>query len=81
MATSDGRGRRGGGEADALTAGEWFPPSACLGKHVADMQLRVLLEEMVKRFRRVERVAEPKRRVSNFSAGYDGVLVRIEDLS
>jgi cytochrome P450 len=49
----------------------------CLGVHVATMQLRVLLEEMLARFTRIELVAEPKRTASNFSAGYEEVLVRV----
>lgn len=49
----------------------------CLGLHVASMQLRVLLEEMLQRFSRVELVAEPTRTFSNFSAGFTEVLVRI----
>jgi cytochrome P450 len=49
----------------------------CLGSHLAEMQLRVLLEEMRGRFERVELAAEPKRKASNFSASYDEVLVRV----
>ena len=49
----------------------------CVGLHVATMQLRVLLEEMLARFARIEVVAEPKRMASNFSAGYEEVLVRV----
>jgi len=49
----------------------------CLGLHVATMQLRVLLEETLARFTRVEMVSEPRRTASNFAAGYEEVLVRI----
>ena len=49
----------------------------CLGSHVAEMQLRVLLEEILRRFRRIELVADPKRTLSNFSAGYEEVVVRV----
>jgi cytochrome P450 len=49
----------------------------CVGSHVAQMQLRVLLEEMLKRFTLIELVAEPKRTPSNFSASYTEVLVRL----
>jgi cytochrome P450 len=49
----------------------------CLGLHVATMQLRVLLEEMLRRYARVELATAPKRTVSNFSAGFTEVLVRI----
>ena len=48
----------------------------CLGSHVAEMQIRVLLQEMLTRFARVELVAEPRRIPSNFSASYSEVLVR-----
>jgi cytochrome P450 len=48
----------------------------CLGSHVAEMQLRVLLEELLDRFPRPEVVAAPRRTASNFSAAYDEVVVR-----
>jgi cytochrome P450 len=49
----------------------------CLGIHVAEMQLRILWEEILKRFERIKLMAEPKRTASNFSAGYEEVLVQI----
>jgi len=49
----------------------------CVGSYVAEMQLRLLLEEMLARFPRIEVVAEPTRVASNFSANYEEVLVRI----
>jgi len=51
----------------------------CLGQHLAQMELRLLLEEMLKRFERVELAAEPKRIVSNFSSNYSEVLVIIRN--
>jgi cytochrome P450 len=57
--------------------GYGFGIHRCLGSHVADMQLRILWEEILKRFTRIELMAEPKRLASNFSANYDEVLVRI----
>jgi cytochrome P450 len=57
--------------------GYGFGIHRCLGSHVADMQLRILWEEILKRFARIELVAEPKRIASNFSANFDEVLVRI----
>lgn len=57
--------------------GYGFGIHRCLGSHVADMQLRILWEEILKRFARIEMVAEPKRIASNFSANYDEVLVQI----
>ena len=49
----------------------------CLGSHVAEMQLRVLLEELLARFRRPEVVTVPRRTASNFSAAYEDVVVRL----
>jgi len=49
----------------------------CLGSHVAELQLRILWEEVLKRFRRIELAGEPTRKLSNFSAGYDEVPVRV----
>lgn len=49
----------------------------CLGTHVAEMQLRILLEEMVARFEPIEVVADPRRAASNFSSAYQEVLVRL----
>jgi cytochrome P450 len=57
--------------------GYGFGIHRCLGSHVADMQLRILLEEVLKRFKRIELVAEPKRIASNFSSNYEEVLVQI----
>jgi cytochrome P450 len=47
----------------------------CLGSHVAEMQLRILLEEMLARFEHIEVVADPRRAASNFSSAYQEVLV------
>ena len=49
----------------------------CLGSHVAEMQIRILWEEILKRFERIEVAGEPKRKASNFSAGFDALPVRI----
>jgi cytochrome P450 len=49
----------------------------CLGSHVAEMQLRVLLEELLERFPRPEVVTAPRRTASNFSAAYEEVVVRL----
>jgi len=49
----------------------------CLGSHVAEMQLRVLLEELLARFPRPEVVTVPRRTASNFSAAYEDVVVRL----
>lgn len=49
----------------------------CVGRHVAELQLRILWEEILKRFEWIELMAEPKRTASNFFAGYDEVLAQI----
>ncbi len=49
----------------------------CMGNRVAEMQLRLFWEEILKRFEGIELVAEPKRVLSNFVSGYEEVLVRI----
>lgn len=49
----------------------------CMGNRMAEMQLRVLWEEIMKRFSRIEVVAEPQRVLSNFVNGYEDVQVRL----
>jgi len=57
--------------------GYGFGIHRCLGSHVADMQLRILWEEILKRFQQIQVIEEPKRLASNFSANYHEVMVRI----
>ena len=52
-----------------------FGVHRCMGNRVAEMQLRILWEEIMKRFDRVELVGEPKRVLSNFVMGYEDVPV------
>lgn len=47
----------------------------CMGNRVGEMQLRILWEEILKRFDRIEVVREPKRIFSNFVMGYETVPV------
>ena len=49
----------------------------CVGDRLADMQLEILWEEMLKRDLRVEVVGEPVRIYSNFLRGYRSLPVRI----
>lgn len=49
----------------------------CLGERLADMQLRIVWEEILKRFGRIEVVAEPERILSAFVKGYSTLKVRI----
>lgn len=50
----------------------------CLGHLVADMQLRLLFEETVRRFNRIRVCEPPERLASNFSANYRRLMVMIE---
>ncbi|MBX3023586.1 cytochrome P450 [bacterium] len=49
----------------------------CMGSRIAEMQLRVLWEEILARFRDVEVVGEPVRVRSNFVKGYSRLPVRV----
>jgi cytochrome P450 len=49
----------------------------CMGNRLAEMQLRVLWEEIVKRFRFVEVVGPPERTFSSFVKGYTELPVRV----
>lgn len=49
----------------------------CLGLRVAEMQLRITWEEVLKRFPVIEVLEEPKRTYSNFVKGYETLMVRI----
>jgi cytochrome P450 len=49
----------------------------CMGNRVAELQLQILWEEIMKRFERIEVVGEPKRIASNFVLGYTDLPVRI----
>ena len=47
----------------------------CMGNRLAEMQLRVIWEEILKRFDRIELVGEPVRVASNFVNGYETMSV------
>jgi cytochrome P450 len=49
----------------------------CVGNRLAEMQLRVLWEEILKRFQKVEIVGEPQRVHSNFIRGFTSLPVRL----
>jgi len=49
----------------------------CLGQRLAEMQLRVVWEEILARFPKIEVVGEPRRLRSNFVKGYEYLPVRI----
>lgn len=49
----------------------------CMGNRLAEMQLRVLWEEIMKRFEKIEVIGEPERVASNFVKGYTKLNVKI----
>jgi cytochrome P450 len=49
----------------------------CVGNRLAEMQLKIVWEELLQRFPTIEVVAEPTRVMSNFVKGYEEPLVRI----
>jgi cytochrome P450 len=49
----------------------------CVGNRLAELQLRVIWEEILKRFPRIEVTGEPKRVLSSFVRGYESLPVRI----
>ncbi len=49
----------------------------CVGNRLAEMQLRVVWEEVLKRFDRIEVAGEPRRVHSSFVKGYEAMPVRI----
>ena len=50
----------------------------CMGNRLAEMQLRVLWEEILVRFERVEVTGQPERVLSNFIKGYTNLPVRLK---
>ncbi|MDX2274442.1 MAG: cytochrome P450 [Hyphomonadaceae bacterium] len=49
----------------------------CVGNRLGEMQLRIVWEEILKRFDRIEVVDEPRRVYSSFVKGYETLPVRI----
>ena len=49
----------------------------CMGSHLAELQLRILWEEILQRFERIEVVGEPVRTCSVFVKGYSELPVRL----
>lgn len=52
----------------------------CMGNRVGEMQLRILWEEILKRFEKVEVIGEPERLHSNFVMGITEMQVRVHPL-
>jgi cytochrome P450 len=49
----------------------------CVGNRLAEMQLRIVWEEVLKRWKYIEVLGEPKRVLSSFVKGYEHMPVRI----
>jgi cytochrome P450 len=54
-----------------------FGVHRCMGNRLAEMQLRILWEELLARFDKIEVVGEPSHVQSNFVKGYDKMLVQL----
>lgn len=54
-----------------------FGVHRCMGNRVAEMQLRILWEEIQKRFKRIEVTGEPERVMSNFVLGFSKLPVKL----
>lgn len=57
-----------------------FGVHRCMGNRLAEMQLRILWEEIMQRFSSIEVVEEPRRVLSNFVRGYEELKVRVHPL-
>jgi cytochrome P450 len=49
----------------------------CMGSHLAELQLKILWEEILQRFEKIEVVGEPQRSHSIFVRGYTDLPVRV----
>ena len=49
----------------------------CVGNRLAELQLKIVWEEILKRWSRIEVMAEPRRVRSSFVKGYESLPVRI----
>ena len=49
----------------------------CVGNRLAELQLQVLWEEIIKRFDKIEVIAEPERTPSAFVKGYTKMMVKV----
>ncbi|MDE2470303.1 MAG: cytochrome P450, partial [Bradyrhizobium sp.] len=54
-----------------------FGVHRCVGARLAELQLKIVWQEMLKRFAKIEVVGEPKRIYSSFVKGYGSLPVRI----
>ena len=54
-----------------------FGVHRCMGNRLAEMQLRILWEEILQRFENIEVINEPKYVQSNFVKGYTQMMVKV----
>ena len=54
-----------------------FGVHRCVGNRLAELQLKIVWEEILKRWSEIEVMAEPKRVRSSFVKGYESMDVRI----
>jgi cytochrome P450 len=54
-----------------------FGVHRCVGNRLAEMQLRIVWEEVMQRWQRIEVVEEPRRVRSSFVKGYERMMARI----
>ncbi len=60
-----------------MAAGVLFGIHRCVGNRLAELQLRVIWEEILKRFPDIVVLEEPKRTFSTFVKGYETLQVEI----
>ena len=54
-----------------------FGVHRCMGNRLAELQLKILWEELLQRFDTIEVTAEPERVQSNFVRGYSKMMVKL----
>ena len=61
----------------ATTSPFGFGVHRCMGNRLAELQLRILWEELLSRFEKIEVVGEPEYVQSNFVRGISKMMVRL----
>lgn len=50
----------------------------CMGNRLAELQLRIIWEEILARFEKIEVLEEPERTYSSFVKGYTKMMVKVK---